>query len=194
MEQYRRLTEETQRYPIGLTTTDKKLHISVIGAKETCSLVLFQQESGEPDLKIPMDPAAREGDVWNLTVEGRWPRKTMYCLEMDGVLKGDPCGRQFAGWERWGDPKNLEHVMKSPLYPEIFDWEGDKPLRIPMHESIIYRCHVRGMTCHKSSGLRNKGTFRALTEKIPYIKELGVTAVELMPVNEFQEIVTQETG
>ena len=81
MEAYTRVTEETQRYPIGLTITDKGLHISAIGAKETCSLVLFQPDQDEPQLKIPMDPALREGDVWNLTVEGRWPKRTMYCLE-----------------------------------------------------------------------------------------------------------------
>ena len=193
MEEYRRLKEETRRYPIGLTVIDKKLHISVIGANNTCSLALFWTDGQEPDLKIPMDPEDREGDVWNLTVEGRWPRKTMYCLEMDGVLKADPCGRQFTGWERWGDPENIEHIMKSPLYGEPFDWEGDKCPQTPMHETIIYRCHMRGMTCHRSSGVRNKGTFRALAEKIPYIKELGATAVELMPVNEFQEIVVQES-
>lgn len=194
METYRRLTEEAQRYPIGLTIMDRKLHISVIGAKTSCSLVLFQQEeSDEPSLKIPMEPAQKEGDVWNLTVEGRWPRKTMYCLEMDGVLRPDPCGRQFTGWEQWGDPENINHLMKSPLYGEAFDWEGDRTLETPLHESVIYRCHVRGMTCHRSSGVRNKGTFRALMEKIPYIKELGATAVELMPVNEFQEILVQES-
>ncbi len=193
MEVYTRVRGETRRYPIGLTVTDKWLHISAIGAKETCSLVLFQPDRDEPELKIPMDPAMREGDVWNLTVEGRWPRKTMYCLEMDGILKADPCGRQFTGWEQWGNPENIEHLMKSPLYPEVFDWEEDTPLQIPMNRTIIYRCHVRGMTCHRTSGMRNKGTFRALTEKIPYIKELGVTAVELMPVNEFQEIITQES-
>ena len=193
MEEYRRLKEETRRYPIGLTVIDKKLHISVIGANNTCSLALFWTDGQEPDLKIPMDPEEREGDVWNLTVEGRWPRKTMYCLEMDGVLKADPCGRQFTGWEQWGDPENIEHIMKSPLYGEPFDWEGDKCPQTPMHETIIYRCHMRGMTCHRSSGVRNKGTFRALAEKIPYIKELGATAVELMPVNEFREIVVQES-
>lgn len=192
MKQYRILTEERQRYPIGLTITDRKLHISAVGAKNSCSLVLYWQGSEEPDLKIPMDPEAREGDVWNLTVEGRWPKGTMYCLEMDGVLKGDPCGRQFTGWEQWGDPENIHHILKSPLYEEVFDWKGDKSPSIPFCESIIYRCHVRGMTCHKTSGVRNKGTFRALMDKIPYIKGLGATAIELMPVNEFQEIEVQE--
>lgn len=193
MEQYRVLTEENQQYPIGLTVMDKKLHVSVISSSETCSLVLFENGSEEPGIKIPMNPADRNGDVWNLTLAGRWPKGTTYCFEMDGSLRPDPCGRQFTGWDEWGNPENIEHVMKSPLYGEHFDWEGDKPPDIPFHESIIYRCHVRGMTCHNSSKVRGKGTFRALMEKIPYIKELGATAIELMPVNEFQEVLVQES-
>ena len=193
MEQYRVLTKENRRYPVGITVMDKKLHVSVISSAETCSLVLFENGNEEPDIKIPMAPKDREGDVWNLTVEGKWPRGTMYCFEIDGCLRPDPCGRQFTGWEKWGDPENIKHVMKSPLYGENFDWEGDEAPDIPFHESIIYRCHVRGMTCHSSSKVRGKGTFRALMEKLPYIKGLGATAIELMPVNEFQEVLVQES-
>lgn len=193
LEQYKVLTDERLRYPIGLTVTEKKLHISVIGAKESCCLVLYDNKSSEPCQKIPMNPADKVGDVWNLTIVGKWPKGTMYCLEMDGELKPDPCGRQFIGWEKWGEPENIKKVLKSPLYEEDFDWEDDKSPEIPFHETIIYRCHVRGMSCHSSSRGRNKGTFRALMEKIPYIKELGATTVELMPVNEFQEVMVQES-
>lgn len=193
MEHYKIVTEQNHRYPVGVTITDKKIHVSVVSAAKSCSLVLYETGGDEPEQKIPMDPAHRKGDVWNLTLEGRWPKGTMYCFEMDGVLKPDPCGRQFTGWEQWGDPDNINHVMKSPLYEETFDWQGDRPPEIPFHETVIYRCHVRGMTCHSSSKVRGKGTFRALTEKLPYIRELGATAIELMPVNEFQEIVVRES-
>lgn len=192
MEPYRTLAEDGQRYPIGLTITDKNVHVSAVSCAGTCSLVLFENGNDQPSLKIPMDPEAKEGDVWNLTVAGRWPKGTTYCFEMDGVLTPDPCGKEFWGWESWGDPENIRHTLRSPLYGEAFSWEGDRRPCIPFHEMILYRCHVRGMTCHSSSKARNKGTFRALTEKIPYIKELGATAVELLPVNEFQEVEVQE--
>ena len=86
LEQYKVLTDERLRYPIGLTVTEKKLHISVIGAKESCCLVLYDNKSSEPCQKIPMNPADKVGDVWNLTIVGKWPKGTMYCLEMDGEL------------------------------------------------------------------------------------------------------------
>ncbi len=190
MVDYKIVEERCRRYPMGLTITDKKIHVSVVSAGKECSLVLYEK-SGEEE-RIPMNPSLREGDVWNLTLEGKWPRGTMYCFEADGKLMPDPCGRQFTGWEKWGDPENIKHVMKSPLYDEIFDWEGDSLPGIPFHEMIIYRCHVRGMTCHHSSKVRNKGTFRALMDKLPYIRGLGATTIELMPVNEFQEVLAQE--
>ena len=93
MEHYKIVTEQNHRYPVGVTITDKKIHVSVVSAAKSCSLVLYETGGDEPEQKIPMDPAHRKGDVWNLTLEGRWPKGTMYCFEMDGVLKPDPCGR-----------------------------------------------------------------------------------------------------
>ena len=70
---------------------------------------------------------------------------------------------------------------------EHFDWHDDQPLRHPWSKTVIYEMHVRGFTIHPSSGVEHPGTYRGLMEKIPYLKELGVTAVELMPVYEFNE-------
>jgi isoamylase len=75
---------------------------------------------------------------------------------------------------------------------EHFDWQGDRPIRHPWSNTLIYETHVRGFTIHPSSAVAHRGTFRGLMEKIPYLRELGVTAVELMPVHEFNE--TQSTG
>lgn len=75
---------------------------------------------------------------------------------------------------------------------EHFHWHDDRPLRYPWSSTVIYETHVRGFTRHPSSGVKNPGTYRGLMEKIPYLKELGVTAVELMPVHEFNEY--QGTG
>ena len=71
--------------------------------------------------------------------------------------------------------------------PHTYDWEGDTPLKAPSSQTIVYEMHVRGFTRHPSSGVAEKrrGTFAGLIEKIPYLKELGVTAVELMPVFQF---------
>jgi isoamylase len=76
---------------------------------------------------------------------------------------------------------------KCIVMQDDFDWQGDRPPRIPMHDTVIYELHVRGFTVHPSSGVEHPGTFRGLMEKIPYLAELGVTAVELLPVQEFDE-------
>jgi len=78
-------------------------------------------------------------------------------------------------------------MPKSVFVQEFFDWEGDEPLKRPLNETIIYETHVRGLTIHESSGVDHPGSYRGLIDKIPYLKELGITAVELMPVQEFNE-------
>lgn len=83
-------------------------------------------------------------------------------------------------------------MPKCVFTQEQFDWHGDRPLRHPWSNTVIYETHVRGSTIHPSSGVENPGTYRGLMEKIPYLKDLGVTAVELMPVQEFNE--NQATG
>ena len=83
METYTVLAEQNHRYPIGITIIDKKIHVSVVSAGKRVSLVLFEHGQEEPFLKVPMDPKNRKGDVWNLTLEGRWPKGTMYCFEID---------------------------------------------------------------------------------------------------------------
>ena len=78
-------------------------------------------------------------------------------------------------------------MPKCVFTDDHFDWHDDRPLRHPASNTVIYEMHVRGFTIHPSSGVEHPGTYRGLMEKIPYLKELGVTAVELMPVHEFNE-------
>lgn len=118
----------------------------------------------------------------------------------------DPFATAIAGVGRWDfslargyDPaahppdlsfSNLDDAAAMPkcvFSHDHFDWEGDNPPRHPASDTIIYETHVRGCTIHPSSGVAHPGTFRGVTEKIPYFQELGITAVELMPVHEFNE-------
>jgi len=73
------------------------------------------------------------------------------------------------------------------VWYDHFEWQGDDLLRRPWTDTVIYETHVRGLTIHPSSGVRDAGTFRGVLAKIPYFKELGITALELMPVQEFNE-------
>ncbi len=78
-------------------------------------------------------------------------------------------------------------VPKCVVIDEDFDWEGDVPLNIPLRETVVYEAHVRGLTQHASAGVRHPGTYRGVVEQIPYLRELGITSLELLPVQEFNE-------
>lgn len=195
VKQLKRLEGEEGYYPLGVTVTKNRLHVSIVWAGEACSLVIFEKGKDEPEAVFAMDPAQRQGNVWNLTlaVDGRLPKNLEYCFEVDGRRMADPYGKVMIGWEEWGRFENAETVLRSPLVQANFDWEGDVRPRIAGEDRILYRIHTRGLTCHRTSGVRDKGTFKGIIKKIPYMKELGITTVELMPVSEFQEVMVQDS-
>jgi glycogen operon protein len=102
----------------------------------------------------------------------------------------DPYAKSVSGRTRWGDETYLSRDFqhRGQIIREDFDWCGDKPLEISSSELIIYEMHVRSFTNHPSSGVKYKGTYAGLIEKIPYLKELGINCIELMPIFEFDEL------
>src|SRR5262249_54802249 len=102
--------------------------------------------------------------------------------------------RALSGGHHWGAPdtpygqESGKLTRRSRVVDDDFDWEGDLPLATPMSQTVIYELHVRGFTRHPSSGVKHPGTFLGLCEKIPYLQSLGITAVQLMPVLEFDEL------
>jgi glycogen operon protein len=155
---------------------------------------------------FPLDPTRNKtGDVWHVFVHGLAP-DTLYGYRVHGPLSPtaghrfnpkavvlDPYARTISG-HRWGFP-DLPHgqnsgrlARRSRLVFDDFDWEGDVPPATPLAQTVLYELHVRGFTRHPSSGVEHPGTFLGLCEKIPYLKALGVTAVQLMPVLEFDEL------
>ncbi|MDO5407629.1 MAG: alpha-amylase family glycosyl hydrolase [Eubacteriales bacterium] len=200
MRQYEIDIRDDREYPIGLTRTMEGIHVSVVAAAKTCSLLLFLPETGrsgkngrvrEP-VRIPFPEESRMGDVWEMTVRGEDFERYEYAFEADGELFSDPRGRLFHGREQWGRPEQVRTLLKTPIRQDTFDWEGDRPLRIPYEDCVAYCAHVRGLTKHGSSGVSEKGTFHGVIEKIPYLKELGITTLELLPVAEFQEVMMPE--
>ena len=99
------------------------------------------------------------------------------------VRPGDRRPRRVGAQPDWNDP----YQHRARLVFDDFDWEGDRPLEMPIEDLVIYELHVRGFTAHPSSGVTRPGTFAGIREKIPYLKELGVNCVELMPIFEFDE-------
>ena len=187
--------------PLGPSTLREGVNFAVVSETATsATLVLFRPGKEEPVLEFPLDPILnRTGNIWHALLEGVHPEieygfrfgrspnedPQFYPFDPDTVLLDPYCRATSRDWP-WG-VKPPGRRLRSAVADASFDWGFDKPLRIPLADTIIYELHVRAFTRHPSSGVKCPGTFRSLTEKIPYLRELGVTAVELMPVCEFNE-------
>lgn len=114
-----------------------------------------------------------------------------YTYEADGKEFVDPYTYQIQGRNMWGKALSVDEkkLVRGGFSLEGFEWEADTPLRIPLHEMILYQIHVRGFTKHTSSKVKKKGTYAGVTEKIPYLRELGINGVMLLPCYEFDEVI-----
>jgi glycogen operon protein len=164
-------------------------------------LILYPLEGEQPLAEIALDPSKnRTGYHWHILVAGL-PPAFRYGWRVDGpegdghrfnpsVVLLDPSATALSDGVVWGqtkEPQPDRTTRRSLFFRRSFDWREDVPLRTPLADSIIYELHVRGCTCHPSSGVAKPGTFAGLIEKLPYLKWLGVTAVELLPIHEFDE-------
>ncbi len=163
-----------------------------------CTLALFHSGEKKPFVKIPYPDSYRIGNVFAMIVLDLDDENLEYgfYMETDRPTRYenecllDPYARLISGREVWGDPLDEENPFpyRARVARDDFDWEGDCPLKCPDQELIIYEAHVRGFTRHPSSGVKYKGTYAGLREKIPYLQDLGITAIELLPIFEFDEI------
>ena len=201
--------KEGRSSPLGATLSPEGVNFSVYSKHATgIELLLFDcVDDGRPASVIRIDPSTDRtyhywhvfvpgvtaGQIYGYRVEGPFDPANGMRFDPDKVLI-DPYGRATVvpknysreAARKQGD--NAAVAMKSVVVdPGAYDWEGDTPLNRPASRTIVYEMHVRGFTRHPSSGVSEKkrGTFAGLIEKIPYLQELGVTAVELMPVFQF---------
>ncbi len=160
--------------------------------KKRCSLLLYERGSREVSASIPMGSSVRFGDLRCLQVEKLPAEKYEYNYLIEGQVRTDLYAPALAGREVWGSCPRGDGALRGRLVFEEYDWDGDAPLHIPYHEVVAYVTHVRGFTKHTSSRVKKKGTFAGVAEKIPYLKELGINQLELMPVYEFAEMEEQD--
>lgn len=180
--------------PVGVNFT-----VHSFGAT-SCELLLFHRGEEEPYAVLPFPETYRIGKVYSMIVFSLHIDELEYAYRLDGPYepaKGllfdknkillDIYAKAVTGQRVWGVAKKSGISYKARVVKDDFDWGNGKQPLIPMEDLIIYELHVRGFTRHASSGVEHPGTFSGLMEKIPYLKELGVNAVELMPVFEFDE-------
>lgn len=168
-----------------------------------CTLLLFKPQAPKPYASIPFPDSYRIGDTYSMLVYDIKPDEFEYAFSFDGPYepaKGllfneenvllDPYSRAVTGQRKWGEKpeggKDFEY--RARVVKSSFDWGNIKQLEQPFEDLVIYEIHVRGYTKDKSSGVSAPGTFAGLKDKIPYLKDLGINAVELMPIFEFDEM------
>lgn len=173
--------------PLGTVEKGRKLvNIAImVDGDEKCSLILYKKGTSKIATEIPFTEDMRHGNVFAMEIEGIPSNEFEYAFRIGNIIKQDPFAKIINGSEVWGETD--KHITAG-VYRGKYDWEDDKSPDISFEDSIIYRLHVRGFTKSKFSGVKHKGTFKGLAEKIPYIKSLGITMVELMPAYEFNEI------
>lgn len=168
-----------------------------------CTLLLFKPQAPKPYARIPFPDSYRIGDTYSMLVYDIKPDEFEYAFSFDGPYepaKGllfneenvllDPYSRAVTGQRKWGEKpeggKDFEY--RARVVKSSFDWGNIKQLEQPFEDLVIYEIHVRGYTKDKSSGVSAPGTFAGLKDKIPYLKDLRINAVELMPIFEFDEM------
>lgn len=173
-------------YPLGATVLDNHTinFAVVLNQTKKCGILLYHKKTKKVDT-IHFSRANAVGNIYCMKIEGICSGEYEYNFFEDEKVITDPYARVVVGNEKWGI---LPGILRGGFMEEPFDWKEDTQLMHAYADSIIYLLHVRGFTKHSSSGVKEKGTFKALTEKIPYLKELGITAVELMPCYEFLEM------
>ena len=158
--------------------------------RKRCSLLLYKRGETEVAASIPMGSSSRYGDLRSLIIEKFPVENYEYNYLIDGRVVTDPYASAICGREVWGKAPKGESALRSRAVFDEYDWQGDAPLQLAWQDVVIYAAHVRGFTRHASSGVKAKGTFAGIAEKIPYLKGLGINQLELMPVYEFAEVET----
>lgn len=171
---------------MGSSKVGRTYNFAFASSSDSVSLLIYDS-NGSLRHKFEMDSEYKVGSVFACQISGEMLDKALYCYEVDGKKVIDPYAKTVSGCHEFGI-EDEDVLYLSRIMLDKFDWQGDKPLNYPYDECIFYKMHVRGFTKSRTSGVKNKGTFAGIINKIPYLKELGITTIELMPAYEFDEM------
>lgn len=179
--------------PLGVQANKDGINFAYVSATENCGVVLFDRKTKNEFARLPFLKENRVGNVYTMFVKDISAEKLAYCFYEGDRLLPDERGRAFLGGIPYGSAKREQPVKLAILPSSEYEWGEDRIQEIPYEDSIVYCMHVRGFTRHTSSGVKARGTFAGLAEKLSYLKELGITTLELQPVYEFEEVEIHRT-
>ncbi len=172
---------------LGANKTEEGYNFAVVSRQEKIALNLYKKGAQTPFYSVELDETYKFGDIFAVKIFGVDFSDLEYNYGMGEKTRLDPYARQVCDVQEFGHTVR-EKDYRSRVCMDFFDWGNDHPLNTRYSDTVLYKLHVRGFTKHASSKVKNKGTYAGVIEKIPYLKELGITAVELMPVFEFEEV------
>lgn len=184
--------DRTKMYPLGVFFEDAGLRVSAVceGNEET-GIIIYDRRHRE-GVRVPFPENCRIGEVCAMLLPGYRDKSMSYLFYRGEEVYQDPFCKQVENPYGYGMPKT--ELPRCKAAGEMYDWGDDENICVPYDEMILYALHVRGYTKHRSSGVKWKGTYAGLVEKIPYLKELGINMVLLMPAYEFDEIMPENTA
>ncbi len=177
-------------YPLGAHVENNAIRFSYVSAENDCGVLLFDKK-GKEIQRLPFTQDEKIGNIYCKYVENIRPETVSYLFYQGEETVMDERARIFVKNAAYGKEYRTED-FKGGFVTEPFDWENDSNPLISYKDALVYCLHVRGFTKHASSGVKAKGTFAGLVEKIPYLQDIGVTTVELQPAYEFTEVATLE--
>jgi glycogen operon protein len=208
--QKRKKVQRGYSLPRGTTSLKEGINFSLFARNATAVTLVIEYHTPKQTkvrtLYIPLDPQEnRTGDMWHILLQTnnrpftygyQVSHKSKNTKPTDTILV-DPYAQSLLP-RRWGQTATYGSRTCCNIEKDNFDWQDERPLKIPLSDTIIYELHLRGFTRNPNSGVKSPGTYLGLIEKIPYLKKLGITAVELMPITEFDEndviFVNPQTG
>lgn len=183
-------------FPLGNTKNADGFNFAIVCRHvQSLTLCLFSNENRtKPQYEITLDPQQHKtGDVWHISIQQLPPDFLyMYRVDEETTYLLDPYAKEVRSTNCWGANGENYFPLGGLQIGESFNWEEDRPLKIPIEDLIIYEMHTRGFTIHKSSDVSHPGTFLGIIEQIPYLLDLGINAIELLPVFEFNETEIQK--
>lgn len=192
-------TSKGTPHPLGQSLKEEDINFAIRAPHATSvSLCLFERETEKPLAEIPLVPEINKTeDIWHIAIPNQgmdilYAYRIFPPLNAKQQLLLDPYAKCVFSSHEWGKVKKVGspypyHPLGEVLGESTFDWGDDSPPHIPLNDLIIYEMSVRAFTKHPSSHVHHPGTFLGIIEKIPYLLELGVNAIELLPVQEFNE-------